>query len=159
MICQSSNVDLLYSLDFLELARDRLKVGGLMTHWIPLPWSKAGVDDWETFGMLLSTFVHAFPYVVEIPSQNRIGVHVVGSMEPIDISREAIEARLRIPSVARDAGEWTPVTVAYFDLAIPVDRTALEGLSVITDDRPNLEFGWMRAWRSGQRRRMRKVLW
>lgn len=154
-----AGVNHLYSLDFLELARDHLKPGGLMTHWIPLPGSAAGVDDWETFGMLLRTFAAAFPYAVEIPSENRIGVHVVGSMEPIDISEESIQRRLGIPSVARDASEWSPVSAAYFREVIPVNGVALEGFPMVTDDRPNLEFGWLRAWRGGMPRLMRRIFW
>ncbi len=154
-----AGVNHLYSLDFLELARERLKPGGLMTHWIPLPGSLAGVDDWETFGMLLRTFVEAFPYTLEIASANRIGVHVVGSMQPIEVSKERIRARLADPRVARDASEWGPVTFDYFRHTIPIDREAVRHLPLITDDRPNLEFGWIRAWRSGKPRLMRRIYW
>ena len=109
-------------LDFLALARAHLNPGGLMTHWIPLPGSGAGVDDWNTFGMLLRTFAEAFPYALEIPSGNGVGVHVVGSLEPIELSERSIRERLQRPDVARDATEWDPVTPAYFDRAIPIDR-------------------------------------
>ena len=154
-----AGVNHLYSLDFLELARERLKPGGLMTHWIPLPGSLAGVDDWETFGMLLHTFAEAFPYTLEIASAKRIGVHVVGSMQPIEVSEERIRARLADPGVARDASEWGPVTFDYFRDAIPIDREVVRQLPLITDDRPNLEFGWIRAWRSGMPRLMRRIYW
>ena len=154
-----AGVNHLYSLDFLELARDRLKPGGLMTHWIPLPGSLAGVDDWETFGMLLRTFAEAFPHTLEIPSGNRIGVHVVGSMQPIEVSDERIRARLADPNVARDASEWGSVTSDYFGSTIPIDRDAVQHLPLVTDDRPNLEFGWIRAWRGGMPRLMRRIYW
>ena len=154
-----AGVNHLYSLDFLELARDRLKPGGLMTHWIPLPGSLAGVDDWETFGMLLRTFAEAFPHTLEIPSGNRIGVHVVGSMQPIEVSDERIRARLADPNVARDASEWGSVTSDYFGSTIPIDRDAVRHLPLVTDDRPNLEFGWIRAWRGGMPRLMRRIYW
>ncbi len=154
-----AGVNHLYSLDFLALARGRLKPGGLMAHWIPLPGSLAGVDDWDTFGMLLRTFAEAFPYTLGIPSGDKIGVHVVGSMEPIRVSSEAIRARLRLPGVTRDATEWDAVTDAYFDRVRPLDRAALATRSMVTDDRPNLEFGWIRAWRSGEPRAMRRILW
>ena len=44
--------------------------------------------------MLLRTFSEAFPYALEIPSENKIGIHIVGSMQPIVASEEEIRALL-----------------------------------------------------------------
>lgn len=82
----AAGVNHLYSKDFIDLARSRLNPGGIMAHWIPYPAAEAGVDDWFTFNMLVDTFVSAFPHVSSVPGWHEVGLHLLGSNEPIEVS-------------------------------------------------------------------------
>jgi spermidine synthase len=68
----------LYSLEFFEACRRRLRPGGLMCTWAPTPRVRA-------------TFRTVFPHVLDVDS----GVILVGSPYPIQLDRPAWEARLR----------------------------------------------------------------
>jgi spermidine synthase len=149
----ASGVNHLYSKEFIELARSRLKEGGIMAHWIPFPNRGGGVDDWTTFRMLADTFTAVFPDTVVLPGWNKIGLHLVGSREQsIEVSQDEINQRLSSEEVASDLREWDDVTIEYFqDLKFlpPSDENPL----ITTDDRPTLEFYLVRSWRHGTKKR------
>ncbi|MCW5876355.1 MAG: fused MFS/spermidine synthase [Anaerolineales bacterium] len=67
----------LYSIEFFELARSRLKEGGYMVQWSATP-------------RVRNTFRKVFPYIVEIPR-----IVLIGSMTPIEINRAVIMERLK----------------------------------------------------------------
>jgi spermidine synthase len=71
----------LYSVEYFELVRSRLKPGGLAATWAPT----ARVHD---------AFVRVFPHVVSVP-----GI-LVGSDEPIPIDLAAIRQRIAAPRAA-----------------------------------------------------------
>jgi spermidine synthase len=155
----AAGVNNLYSKEFYELARDHLKPGGLMAQWIPLPGTSAGVDDRQTFFMLLRTFQEVFPETLVLTGTPPIGVHVLGSMTRIDVSPEQIQRRLNDESVADDLNEWDHVRPDYFRrLAKPLGVPELEAASLNTDDRPRLEFDLIRAWR-GATRKTYPLIW
>ena len=147
----AAGVNNLYSLDFIELARDRLKEGGIMAHWLPFAGTGSGVDDKRSFQMLLNTFRTAFPYVYTLRGYNRVGLHLIGSMQPIDTSIEKIEARLRAPAVARDLRELDDVPVSFFANLAPEPPPQPE-LLIVTDDHPLLEFYVLRTVFGGGRK-------
>jgi predicted membrane-bound spermidine synthase len=72
----------LYSLEFFEIARTRLKPGGLMCSWSPTPRTRA-------------TFARAFPQVLECAG----GQILIGSVDPIPGDPGVWSARLRAPAV------------------------------------------------------------
>ncbi len=110
-----------------------------MAHWIPYPDTGSGVDDKETFHMLVQTFAEEFPYVVVQRGVRHVGLHVLGSLEPIDRSPERIRQRLEDKDVAADLREWDPVEASFFESAR--DYRPVPGAhAVTTDDRPLLEF-------------------
>jgi spermidine synthase len=149
----AAGVNNLYSKEFYELGRAHLKPGGIMAAWIPAPGTKAGVDDRRTYEMLVRTFRAVFPEVLALESIPRgIGVHLLGSMQPMEVSPERLARRLADPAVAADLNEWRQVPPSYFQgLAPPVGP--LGGVSELnTDDRPRLEFGLIHAWRSGSKK-------
>lgn len=152
-----AGVNHLYSRELLELARDRLDDDGIMAHWIPLPGSLAGVDDGETFEMLLATFIDVFPHAAALRGFHGVGVHVLGSSQPIELDRERLAARLAAPAVAEDVGEWDAVPLEYFLGLKRLEPLAEPGR--VTDDRPRLEFGLLRAWRAGTLRAHPWVHW
>lgn len=149
----------LLSVEFFELAKQRLNPGGLMAHWVPLPGSNAGVNDMPTFNMLVDTFRSVFPHVVMIPSLNTVGVHFLGSMEPIELSSDLIEQRLARGSVSNDMNEWEQVDPEFFtnlkELPVFMSRHNL----LLTDDRPYLEFNLIRNLSSGTKQQFPSAFW
>jgi MFS family permease len=77
----SSYAGNLYSIEFFQLARSRLRPGGLFATWVPTP-------------RVLETVRRVFPHVVFLGE-----LVALGSDAPIDISWPAIQARLRAPAV------------------------------------------------------------
>jgi len=148
----AAGVSSLYSKEFIELARAHLKKGGIMAHWVPYPQARAGVSDKATMMMLTATFASAFPYVYYHAAFLPIGLHLVGSMEPIDFAPASLSRRLSNPAVSADINEWDRLPPDFFssgwirvppgDLRIPLD----------TDDRPRLEFFLLKALAAGGER-------
>lgn len=69
----------LYSREYFELVRSRLKTGGLAVTWAPTP-------------RVRDTFAAVFPHVVVLKDV------LVGSMEPLAFDRAAVEQRLHDPA-------------------------------------------------------------
>ncbi|MCP4700529.1 MAG: hypothetical protein GY862_27305 [Gammaproteobacteria bacterium] len=155
----AAGINHLYSKELLELARAHLNEKGIMAHWIPFPERDGGVDDWTTFNMLLSTFASVYPHTVVLPSWNQVGMHVLGSMTPIDISEERIRRHLSMDSVAQDINEWNTVPNSYYLNFTPVNASQWANLPLITDDRPYLEFNLLRYWQSGIQKTYPYVSW
>jgi len=70
----------LYSKDYFENAKKRLKKGGIMTSWFP-------IVEGEEFRILLKTFHSVFPHVSIWLSMTHVNKHalIVGSLEKIEI--------------------------------------------------------------------------
>ena len=129
-----------------------------MAHWIPFPGSNAGVGDWITFDMLIKTFSEVFPYSSMLKSQRFPGVHVLGSFEKIEFSKDDLEVRLAKAEIYEDMNEWEEVSADYFLGLEPMPSEFPPGTSMVTDDHPNLEFYLMRRWRAGHTK-MHRTLW
>jgi spermidine synthase len=144
----AAGVNSLYCRDFVELARTRLKPGGLLAHWIPSPGT-GGVNDVATFNMMLSTLYHAFPHTYVLTGIDAHGVHVFSSERPLQYDLQRIKERLSIPAVARDVTEWRDVPLAFFAALAEIPAAEMAGIPQITDDEPALEFNLLRNWRLG----------
>jgi hypothetical protein len=70
----------LYSEEYFTLLRDRLKRGGIAATWVPTP-------------RVRTAFMKVFPYVLALPDI------LIGSKEPIEFDRAAVNARLSDPRV------------------------------------------------------------
>lgn len=87
---------LLYSRDFFESARTRLNPGGVFCVWLPCYQHTP-----QTAGIVIRTFLEAFPHAIATragfdPLQPLIGL--LGSNQPLPISREYLAARLAAPT-------------------------------------------------------------
>ena len=122
-----------------------------MAHWVPFIGSGSGVDDKRSYQMLVNTFCTAFPYVYAIKGYTNIGLHLIGSMQPIDTSMEKIGVRLRASAVARDLRELDDVPVSYFAMLARRPQPQPD-LLMVTDDHPLLEFYFLRTALSGGRK-------
>ena len=155
----AAGVNHLYSKDFIELARSRLKKGGVMAHWIPLPNRGGGVHDWITFNMLLGSFASVYPHTLMIPGLHKVGMHVLGSMEPLKFSDARIRKIFSTKNIAQDITEWKKVPLSYLHTAVPIPPDLWKDFPFVTDDRPFLEFNMIRYAKDGTEVMSRPIFW
>jgi hypothetical protein len=153
-----AGVNHLYSKEFLQLAKSHLKKGGIMAHWVPYPGTMSGVDDQETFNMLVLTFADVFPYVYVKGGVRKVGLHVLGTIEPLDISLDLVKQRLSHQAIAGDLREWDPVPLDYFE-NIKEFRPPTINHWLVTDDRPRLEFYLLRTWQNSGKKMFAYNFW
>jgi spermidine synthase len=133
----------LYSREFYELARDRLKPNGLFAQWWPL----ATQND-EDSRSLVRSFIDVFPYATLWTTELHEAL-LVGSKEPIELGVTRIRSRfqqLDVAAALRAAGvlSATELLATYV-----TDRDGLEtyagAVLPVTDDRPRIEYAaWVR---------------
>lgn len=135
----AAGVNHLHSREFMELAKSRLKKGGIMAHWIPFPKTQSGVEDIDTFNTLVATFAAVFPHAYVQKGYSNMGMHLLGSLEPLDISLSRLERRMDQKQIIDDILEWKLVPLEYFE-GIQTYQPPTHTGALITDDRPALEF-------------------
>lgn len=132
---------LLYSKEFYALAKQRLRLGGILQQWFP--WGDA-----TTEASVARALAQSFPYVRAFGSLKHNGLHFLASMNPIPFSTAA-ELASRLPvDAAHDLVEWGPASTpeAQFQLVldqeIPIDKVIGNDpdAPVLQDDRPVNEF-------------------
>jgi hypothetical protein len=143
---QAAGSSLLYSEEFYALAKRRLKPGGILQAWLP--------DASPATAMAVVRAVHrSFPHVRHYLSVEGWGLHMLASLEPIDVPGADELARRLPPLAQKDLLEWSPTeTVAsYLGRVLAQEdpeRYALrapEGPS-LSDDRPFNEYYLLREW-------------
>jgi spermidine synthase len=135
----------LYSRDFFQLCRNRLKPGGVMCLWIP-PERKSEVM------MIARTYIDVFEQVTAWAGTEHFpGLLLIGSRHPVARVPERIRAGFRSAVVRADLLEWdrdfdTPEKILDLYLADKQKlREFLGSAPVITDDHPLTEFPLWRA--------------
>ncbi len=137
---------LLYSRDFYEVAKQRLRPGGILQQWLP-PEGDA-VDQ----AAIARALTEVFPYVRIYGSIFRDGFHYLASMSPIPY-RNAQEMVGRMPaSAVADMMEWGPAIkpVDQFNLMLGnsvVPSQMIErspDTPALQDDRPVNEYYLLR---------------
>ena len=137
---------LLYSRDFYELAKQRLRPGGILQQWLPPE------GDTEDQAAIARALMDVFPYVRIYGSVLGIGLHYFASMSPIP-ERSAPELVARMPAAAvRDMMEWgpalTPAQQFRLMLSNPTSPAELIARSpktpALQDDRPVNEYYLLR---------------
>jgi len=133
----------LYSTDFYELARARLRPGGLVAQWLPLP-----TQNEKDTKSLVRSFLEVFPYATLWTTELH-EMLLVGSLEAVNLDVPRIIERFTQPelaSVLREVGVVSPEAL----LATWVtDRAGLEAYAgdvlPVTDDQPRIEYAdWVR---------------
>src|SRR5271166_6105813 len=139
---------LLYSRDFYELAKQRLRSGGILQQWLP-PEGDA-VDQ----AAIARALMDVFPYVRICGSVFGPGFHYLASMSPIP-ERTPQELVDRMPaSAVADMMEWGPANspVQQFSLMLsnqfsPTELIALSpNTPALQDDRPVNEYYLLREY-------------
>ncbi|WP_266366860.1 fused MFS/spermidine synthase [Tellurirhabdus rosea] len=128
----------IYSLEYFQLLKERLKPGGMAVSWCPTP-------------RVLTTFCKAFPYVAYAE-----GFMLIGSNQPIRIDWQAVRERLNHPFTKAHFGrsgiDMTGLVAPYegkLTVLAPGNQVAGE---VNTDLYPRDEYSLPEEWKSAYRR-------
>jgi spermidine synthase len=123
----------LYSVEYFTLARGVLRDGGLMLQWI-------GHRDEAHYKLIMRTFLRTFPHTTLWAD----GSLMLGSLEPLRISRADYEARLRHPpllfGLSRVRLETFDALLRRYTAGPDEMRRFVGDGPVLTDDRPLLEY-------------------
>jgi spermidine synthase len=145
---EAAGTSLLYSEEFYELVKQRLRPNGILQQWFTF-------GEEKTLQAMVRSLTSSFPYVRAFPSIKGWGYHFLASLTPTEVP--AIEEIvLRLPDRARnDLLEWSngQDLKEYLNLVlskeVPVTRLLDPDPDIrITDDRPFNEYFWLRRWRS-----------
>ncbi|MFI8481694.1 fused MFS/spermidine synthase [Pseudomonas sp. NPDC078700] len=134
----------LYSRDFYSLAASRLKPGGLVAQWLPLP-----TQNTEDSRSLVRSFIDVFPHATLWTTELH-EMLLIGSLEPMSLSVAQIKQRFERPQI-RDALHEVGIDSPAALLATWItDRKGLEQFAAdapaVTDDRPRIEYApWVRS--------------
>ncbi len=127
----------LYTKEYYELAKSRLKEGGIMSQWIPL--YALSVEDVK---MLTATFQSVFEHTT-IWMANA-DIFLIGSDEVQSIDFPRLAGRLAKPNIKRLLNEIDledPIEfLSTFLMNEDVVRDYASGVPIITDNRPLVEF-------------------
>jgi spermidine synthase len=131
---------LLYSTEFYDAIKQHLNPNGILQVWLP------GGDQMTDLAVVRSVYV-SFPHVRCFPSIENWGVHILGSMDPIE-KRTPQQLAAQMPERAKkDLLEWTSDTdiagylgkVALHE--VPAERLLNPNPDIrITDDDPLNEY-------------------
>jgi spermidine synthase len=145
----SAGVVNLYSREFYDLARERLRPGGIMVQW--LPTIQLSTSD---RGMLIRAFADAFPHVSIWQQLLSPSLLLAGSNAPFSVDVDAIDHRLTAtPEMRRDV-EKMGVGNAYGFLSFYLlgdasTRKLVEGHDAVRDDRTVVDYSIPRFLGSG----------
>ncbi len=118
----------LYSREYFELVRNALKSRGLVLQW--------NGGEGATYRMILRTFLSVFPNTTLWAD----GTLMVGSVEPLEVSRRAYEER-RVDPDFRALFDWDYDMLVRGYVAGPPDIAAWVGDgAILIDDRPLIEY-------------------
>jgi spermidine synthase len=137
-----SGVASLFSQEFFQLARERLRQGGTMVQWVQL--YNLGADDLK---MVLKTFQSVFPATtVWNVSEDLL---LLGRTEPKPLDLARVKTRFATARVAQGLGypgngSW-PSLLGFFTLGETDTVRFVERAGTNTDDRLPLEFSAPRA--------------
>jgi len=143
---ESAASGLLYSTEFYEAAKSRLKEDGILQQWFP------GSTDPHVLASITLAVVKSFPYVRTFPSIDGWGVHILASATPLAAKSAAELAAACPPDALRDMLEWRPDTSAerQFQEIIQMEVSPGELIRksplpmVLTDQRPFNEYDFIR---------------
>jgi spermidine synthase len=132
-----SGVSNLFTREFYEICRKRLKPGGILCQWFH--YYSMNPED---FRITLRTFLGVFPYAQIWNADNN--VFLLGSEEPIRIDVQRMEERMTIRKVAADLGRIEKknpyVLLGNFLFGEEEARQYVGEGRINTDDLPIIEF-------------------
>lgn len=150
---EAAGSSLLYSKEFYQVARRRLRSGGILQQWLPA----AGADV-QVVAAVARSLRDSFPYVRTF--WDEFGVHFLCSDQPIPSPTASAMLRRMPASAVADFAEWSPpsddgfmgAAAQQFDILLKQeeapDRWIAEAphTPALTDDRPINEYYALRRW-------------
>ena len=135
-----TGVSNLFTRDFFELGKSRLKEGGVWAQWVQM-YGMAPAD----LRTLLGTFSDTYPHVLMFSTIEDADLVLVGSDQPLPFNAGAIEARIRVGAAVEEDLRAIKIDDAYDVLARwQMDRDMLqffaEGAERNTDDNMRIEY-------------------
>jgi spermidine synthase len=128
----------LYTREYYELQKNRLKPGGIAAQWIPL--HSQGEEEVD---MHFSTFQSVFPYTMGWMSVAN-EILIIGSDQPIRIDFEKLKTRLEEPEVKKAMADIEISNIFSFlsNIWYLDDQVKAlgKGHALITDNHPAIEF-------------------
>jgi spermidine synthase len=136
---------LLYSKEFYTIARQRLRPGGILQQWLP-------GGDATTRASVARALRESFPYVRAFGSIERVGYHLLASMNPIPSATAEQLAQRLPPDASRDLMEWGPASTpeeefhSVLEQEVPVASIIEDDpqAPALQDDRPVNEYFFIR---------------
>jgi predicted membrane-bound spermidine synthase len=138
---------LLYSREFYEVAKRRLRPDGVLQQWIP-------GGDALTLASIARALVEAFPHVRVFVGLEGWGLHFLASRHPVELpAASGLAARLPAGAEA-DMLEWGPAVTAEEQLRLALSRevppaavmAAVATVPPLSDDRPYNEYFLLRRY-------------
>ncbi|MEE8349361.1 MAG: fused MFS/spermidine synthase [Acidobacteriota bacterium] len=134
-----SGVSNLFTREFFEIARQRLRPEGVLGQWLEL-YSLSPED----LRAILASFTSVFPHVQIFGTIEETDLLVVGSAVPLPLDVEALEKRMSSPEVARDLNRVNVGKVAellsFFKIGESEIQSLAAGSPLNTDDNAKIEF-------------------
>lgn len=126
----------LYSKEYYELCRSRLKPGGLVAHWLPV--NQMSVFDAKT---IIRAFLEVFPHATLWEGQG-LNLCLLGSERPLQVTWPELSANIHgdaevLGPVGLDRPELFAATYLKGPEAL---RRYVAGTPPVTDDRPFIEY-------------------
>ncbi len=122
----------LYSREYFTLVRNALKEGGLALQWI-------GHREETPYRLIMQTFLSVFPNATLWAN----GTLMIGSRDPLSLSRAAFERKLADPGVRAALSDVDLMTfddlLATYTAGPDEMRVFVGDTPVLTDDRPRIE--------------------
>jgi spermidine synthase len=138
-VIHSAGVVNLYTREFYELARTKLKPGGIVEQWLP-----TGTMPKDDRSRLIRAFTDAFPYTYIFQELDSTQLLILGMEEPLLVDVDAVDRRLRSDALAKDAlAMQTPSGVeflSYFLLGDEATRQLGADFLPATDDRTIVDY-------------------
>lgn len=128
----------LYSTDFYRLASSRLRKGGVVAQWLPLPTQ----NEAETKA-LIASFIAVFPHA-SLWTTELHEMLLIGGQTPLVLDAASIRQRFAQPGVQQALGEVGIDSPGALLATWMTDRSGLayyvEDVAPVTDDRPGIEY-------------------
>ena len=134
-----SGATALFSREMLELYRNRLNEGGIVSQWIHL--YSINTEDLKS---MVNTFTSVFPYVTVWQDYTYPDIQFVGSLSPIRIDFKRFQEKLKEETVNNDLARISSndpyKLLSYFLMDEKQARAYSSGARINSDNHPRLEF-------------------
>ena len=134
-----SGVSNLFTREFFEIARQRLRPDGILGQWLEL--YSLSTDDLRA---ILASFTSVFPHVQIFGTIEETDLLIVGSAAPLPLDLPALQERMSPPEVAQDLLRVDVGNVAellsFFKIGEQEIQELAAGSQLNTDDNAKIEF-------------------